>query len=97
MYKYSNLIVPTGIWSGTPKHKITCVTFLGDNKLATGSATGLICLWSITENDIIPTIILSGHKTLVSALVYDEFDQNPSLVSGMQYLSFSKPSHSTQN
>lgn len=80
--KYSNLIVPIAVWTDSPpSHNITSAVFLGNNALATGSETGLICIWSISSTSLVPQILLSGHTKRVSSLIYDTFDDNQSLVS----------------
>jgi hypothetical protein len=84
-FKYNQVAVPFCQWSGeAPSHKITCSTFAGDHGIATGSLSGLICLWSwdAASLELSPRVILVGHKAPISSLVYDEYYGNPCVVSG---------------
>ena len=81
-FKYNQLVLPFALWSGSePTHNITCALFLGNHKIATGSETGMICLWKVQENVLTPEFLLTGHQAPITALVCDTYSQNDCLVS----------------
>lgn len=85
-YRYNQLVIPFALWSGSvPVHNISCALFFGDEKIATGSETGVICLWSIRENQVTPEYLLIGHVSPITALVYDTFYSTESIVSSKFY------------
>lgn len=81
-YKYTQLVVPFSLWSGSvPVHNISCAIFLGNDKIATGSETGVVCLWTIEDGKVIPEYFLTGHFSSITALVFDTFYGNECVVS----------------
>ena len=81
-FKYNQLVLPFALWSvSPPEHSITCMTCVRSDIIATGSDSGLVCIWRVLNDRLVPLHVLVGHSDSISCIITETIYHVPCLIS----------------